>query len=120
MSPADRSGPVDPDRGSEWQPPGQNDLREMEHAHRRRANGRLILGIAIGATLAIGATAYFAQEAGSFAGAGEQADRRIDATATGTHELAADTARSVGDAARVAGDRVDGTLTEAADKVEKR
>jgi hypothetical protein len=120
MSPADRSGPAAANRGSEWMPPGPNELRELERKHQGRANGRLILGIAIGATLAIGATAYFAQEAGSFAGAGEQADRRIDAAAAGTNELAADTARSVGDAARVAGDSVDGTLSDAADKAETR
>jgi hypothetical protein len=120
MSPADRIGPAEPNRGNEWMPPGPNDLRELERKHQARANGRLILGIVIGATLAIGATAYFAQEAGSFAGAGEQADRRIDAAATDTNELAADTARSVGDAARAAGDSVDGTMSKAADKVEKQ
>lgn len=120
MSTPDRNSPVEPDRRGEPTPSTQIDLRDLERTHRRRANGQLLIGIVIGATLAIGATAFFAREAGSFAGAGEQADRRIDATTAETNDLAADAARSVGDAARVAGDSVDGTLSDAADKVEKR
>ena len=97
-----------------------NDQRRTEQAHRHRANGRLILGIAIGATLAIGASVYFAQSVGSFSGAGEVVDRQIDTTSTKGQEAAADTARSVGAAARSTGETVSEKMSDVAVEAERR
>lgn len=115
-------------RESVYLDPLERDAREdrvtdqlcMEQAHRHRANGKLILGIAIGAMIAVAATMYFAGEAGSFSGAGAAVDRQIDATATGTQDAAADTARSVGNAARVTGDTVERQMSTVAAKAERR
>ena len=95
------------------------DQLRIEQAHRHRANGKLILGIVIGATIAIGATMFFARESGSFSGAGAVVDRQINATATGTQDVAADAARSVGTAARVTGDTVDKQMSTVAEKAER-
>ena len=95
------------------------DQLRIEQAHRHRANGKLILGIVIGATIAIGATMFFAWESGSFSGAGAAVDRQINATATGTQDVAADAARSVGTAARVTGDTVDKQMSTVAAKAER-
>ena len=96
------------------------DQLRLEQAHRHRANGRLIAGIAIGAAIAIGASMYFAREAGSFSDAGAVVDRQIDTTATEGQDAAADAARSVGDAARTTGATVDQQLSDAAAKAERR
>ncbi len=95
------------------------DQLRMEQAHRRRANGKLILGIVIGATLVIGTMMYVAWDRGSFSGAGAVVDRQITATATGTQDVAADAARSVGSAARVTGDTVDKQMSTVAEKAER-
>lgn len=97
-----------------------NDQLRIEQAHRHRANGRLILGIAIGATIAIAASIYFAREAGSFSGAGAVVDRQIDTTTTEGQDAAADTARSVGAAARATGETLDRRLSDVAVKAERR
>lgn len=93
-----------------------SDQLRMDQAQRHRANGRFILGVVIGATIAIGSTMYFAWDSGSFSGAGASVDRQIDATAAGTQNVAADAARSVGTAARVTGDSVDKRMSNVADQ----
>ena len=97
-----------------------SDQLRIEQAHRHRANGRLIAGIAIGAAIAIGASMYFAREAGSFSGAGAVVDRQIDTTTLESQGVAADAARSVGDAARSTGETVDKQMSTVADKAERR
>ena len=95
------------------------DQLRLEQAHRRRANGNLILGIALGATIAIGASMYFAWDRGSFSGAGAVIDRQINATATETQGVAAGAARSVGSAARATGDTVDRQMSTVANQAER-
>ena len=96
-----------------------SDQLRLEQAYRHRANGKLILGIALGATIAIGATMFFAWESGSFSGAGAVVDQQINAATTGTQDVAADAARSVGTAARVTGDTVDKQMSTVAEKAER-
>jgi len=95
------------------------DQLRMEQAHRHRANGKLMLGLIMGATIVIGATMYLAWDSGSFAGAGAVVDRQLNATAIGTQDVAADAARSVGTAARVTGVTVDNQMSTVAEKAER-
>ncbi|OYU71120.1 MAG: hypothetical protein CFE28_14640 [Alphaproteobacteria bacterium PA2] len=92
--------------------------REKEHAHalRHGSNSSLLAGIVIGGVIAMGATAYFARESGSFANAGGAVDRSIESTTAASQSATADAAQSVGSAAHNAGEAVDKSMSDVAAK----
>lgn len=91
-----------------------------DYALRHKGNSHLLLGIVIGGVIAMGATAYFARESGSFANAGAAVDQQINTTTTETQGAAADAVRSVGDAARDTGNSVDKKMSDIAAKAEPK
>ena len=91
---------------------------QEDHAHalRHGSNSSLLAGIVIGGLIAMGATAYFARETGSFAQAGGAVDHSIESTSDASKTATADAAQSVGDAAHKAGDAVDKSMSSVAAK----
>ena len=92
--------------------------REAEHAHalRHGSNSSLLVGIVLGGLIAMGATAYFARESGSFAQVGGAVDHSIQSTTAASQTATADAAKSVGTAAHKAGEAVDKSMSDVAAK----
>ncbi len=123
---SDRIEPISPREAVAMDREAERDERlaraqdRHDYALRHKGNSHLLLGIVIGGVIAMTATAYFARESGSFAKVGAAVDQQINATTSGTQGAAADAARSVGDAARDAGNNVDKKMTDIAAKAEPK
>lgn len=94
------------------------DRLKADHAHalRHGSNSSLLFGIVIGGLIALGATAYYAKQSGSFALMGGAVDNSIKSTAAASQNATADAAKSVGAAAQNAGDAVDKSMSDVAAK----
>lgn len=89
---------------------------EQERTLRDNANRNLLVGIALGGAVAIGAMAYFANEQGSFAVAGQRVDQQVQATSAQARDVTAEVADSAGSSARTTGVAVDQSLSDVADQ----
>jgi hypothetical protein len=89
---------------------------EQERTLRDNANRNLLVGIALGGAVAIGAMTYFANEQGSFAVAGQRVDQQVQATSAQARDVTAEVADSAGTSARTTGVAVDQSLSDVADQ----
>lgn len=90
--------------------------KDHAHALRHGSNSSLLMGIVIGGLIAMGATAYYAQQSGSFALMGGAVDHSIQSTTAASQNATADAAQSVGSAAHTAGEAVDKSMSDVAAK----
>ena len=89
---------------------------EQERTLRDNANRNLLVGIALGGAVAIGAMTYFANEQGSFAVAGQRVDQQVLATSAQARDVTAEVADSAASSARTTGVAVDQSLSDVADQ----
>ena len=94
------------------------DRLKNDHARalRHGSNSSLLMGIVIGGLIAMGATAYYAQQSGSFALMGGAVDHSIESTTAASQNATADAAQLVGSAAHNAGEAVDKSMSNVAAK----
>lgn len=83
---------------------------------RDNANRNLLVGIALGGAVAIGAMTYFARDQGSFAVAGERMDQQVQMTSDQARDVTAEVADTAANSARTTGDAVDQSLSNVADQ----